>query len=136
VPPGADRAIRPGLGRPDRRADDAARPAAGDEPGQAPRPPPPADRSRHRPPALLTLADRLLATVLHQRLARPQVAVATLFSVRPETISKRIRDIRQLLEQAGYTIQPSPCRLASLDDLYGLAIAAGIAIPSQTKTAC
>src|SRR5215472_7266391 len=85
---------------------------------------------------VLTLADRLLATVLHQRLALPQVAVATLFSVRPETINKRIRDIRQLLEQAGYTIQPSPRQLTSLDDLYGHAITAGILIPSETKTAC
>src|SRR5262249_31047689 len=56
----------------------------------------------------LTLADRLLATILHQRLALPQVAIAALFSVRPETINKRIRDIRQLLSQAGHTIQPSP----------------------------
>jgi hypothetical protein len=57
---------------------------------------------------VLTLADRLLATILHQRLALPQVAIATLFGVRPETINKRIRDIRQLLDQAGYTIQPRP----------------------------
>ena len=57
---------------------------------------------------VLTLADRLLATVFHQRLALPQVAIAALFSVRPETINKRIRDIRQLLDQAGYTIQPGP----------------------------
>jgi len=85
---------------------------------------------------VLTLADRLLATVLHQRLALPQAAVATLFSVRPETINKRIRDIRQLLEQAGYTIQPSPRQLTSLDDLYRHAITAGIVIPSETKTAC
>jgi hypothetical protein len=85
---------------------------------------------------VLTLADRLLATVLHQRLALPQVAIATLFSVRPETVNKRIRDIRQLLEQAGYDIQPSPHRLASLDDLYRLAIAAGIIIPPEIKTAC
>ena len=74
--------------------------------------------------------------MLHQRLALPQVAVATLFGVRPETINKRIRDIRQILEQARYTIQPSPRRLPCLDDLYGLAIAAGIVIPSETKTAC
>jgi hypothetical protein len=73
---------------------------------------------------------------LHQRLALPQVAIATLFSVRPETINKRIRDIRQLLEQAGYAIQPGPHRLASLDDLYKLAIAAGIAIQPEIKTAC
>src|SRR6266487_2022137 len=72
---------------------------------------------------VLTLADRLLATTLHQRLALPQVAIAVLFSVRPETINKRIRDIRQLLDQAGHTIQPGPHRLASLDDLYSLATA-------------
>src|SRR6478735_2464693 len=82
--------------------------------------------NRPRAPApVLTLADRLLATVLHQRLALPQVAIATLFSVRPETINKHIRDIRQLLEQAGYTIQTGPHRLASLEDLYRLAITEG-----------
>ena len=85
---------------------------------------------------VLTLADRLLATILHQRLALPQVAIATLFSVRPETISKRIRDIRQLLDQAGYTIQPGPHRLASLDDLPRLAAAEGITIAPKIKTAC
>ena len=85
---------------------------------------------------VLTLADRLLATVLHQRHALPQVAIAALFGVRPETINKRIRDIRQLLDQAGYAIQPGLHRLARLDDLYGLAIAMGIVIPSETKAAC
>jgi hypothetical protein len=85
---------------------------------------------------VLTLADRLLATILHQHLALPQVAVAALFSVRPETINKRIRDIRQLLEQAGYTIQPSPRRLASLADLSNLAAAEGISAPAEIKTAC
>jgi hypothetical protein len=64
---------------------------------------------------VLTLADRLLPAVLHQRLALPQVAIATLLGVRPETINRRIRDIRQLLDQAGHTIQPGPHRLASLD---------------------
>jgi transposase len=85
---------------------------------------------------VLTLADRLLATTLHQRLALPQVAIAVLFSVRPETINKRIRDIRQLLDQAGHTIQPGPHRLASLDDLYTLATAAEITVPPEIKTAC
>jgi Rhodopirellula transposase DDE domain len=85
---------------------------------------------------VLTLADRLLATILHQRLALPQVAVAALFSVRPETINKRIRDIRQLLGQAGHAIQPGPRRLASLDDLHRLAAAEGIVISSEIKTAC
>jgi Rhodopirellula transposase DDE domain len=85
---------------------------------------------------VLTLADRLLATTLHQRLALPQVAIAVLFSVRPETINKRIRDVRQLMDQAGHTIQPAPHQLASLDDLYSLATAAEIILPSKTKTAC
>jgi hypothetical protein len=85
---------------------------------------------------VLTLADRLLATTLHQRLALPQVAIAVLFSVRPETINKRIRDIRQLLDQAGHTIQPGPHRLTSLDDLYTLATAAEITVPPEIKTAC
>jgi len=85
---------------------------------------------------VLTLTDRLLATTLHQRLALPQVAIAVLFSVRPETINKRIRDIRQLLNQAGHTIQPGPHRLASLDDLYNLATAAEITAPPEIKTAC
>ena len=61
----------------------------------------------------------LLATVFHQHLALPQVAIATLFSVRPETIGKRIRDIRQLLEQASHAIQPCPHRLGSPEDPFG-----------------
>ena len=85
---------------------------------------------------VLTLADRLLATALHQRLALPQVAIAALFSVRPETINRRIRDVRQLLDQAGHAIQPGPYRLASLDELYSLGVAEGIAIPAEIKTAC
>jgi len=85
---------------------------------------------------ILTLADRLLATALHQRLALPQIAVAALFSVRPETINRRIREIRELLEQAGYVIQPGPYRLASLEDLYNLATAEGVVIQSGINPAC
>ena len=83
---------------------------------------------------VLTLADRLLATILHQRLALPQTAIAALSGVRPETVNKRIRDIRQLLDQAGYTIQPGPHRLASLEDLSNLAAAEGILAPAEIKT--
>ncbi len=85
---------------------------------------------------VLTLADRLLAAILHYRLGLPQVAIAALFGVRPETVNKRIRDIRQLLDQAGHTIQPGPHRLASLDDLYKLARSTDIAIQPEIKTAC
>ena len=68
--------------------------------------------------------------------ALPQVAIAALFSVRPETINKRIRHTRQLLHQAGHAIQPDPDRLASPDDLSRLAAAAGISAPPEIKTAC
>jgi hypothetical protein len=85
---------------------------------------------------VLSLADRLLATILHYRLGLPQVAVAALFGVRPETVNKRIRDIRQLLDQAGHPTPPSPHRLASLDDLYQLARSTDIAIQPEIKTAC
>jgi|tagenome__1003787_1003787.scaffolds.fasta_scaffold20940673_2 transposase len=70
---------------------------------------------------MLTLADRLLAAILHYRLGLPQVAIAALLGVRPETVNKRIRDIRQLLKQAGHIIQPGPSRLANLDELHDLA---------------
>jgi hypothetical protein len=85
---------------------------------------------------VLTLADRLLAAILHQRLALPQVTIAALFSVRPETINRRIRDIRQLLDQAGHLIQPGPHRLASLDDLISFASAQGITTPPEIRAAC
>jgi hypothetical protein len=75
---------------------------------------------------VLTLADRLLAAILHYRLGLQQVAVAALFRVRPETVNKRIRDIRQILGQAGHVIQPIPDRLTNLDDLYKYATAVGI----------
>ena len=50
LPSAADRPAGPGVGGPDRRADDVARPAAGDQPGQTSRPPPTAGCPRHRPP--------------------------------------------------------------------------------------
>jgi hypothetical protein len=84
---------------------------------------------------ILTLADRLLATTLHQRLGLPQTATAALFSVRPETINRHIREIRQLLQQAGHTIHPSPHRLATIDDLYNLATTEGINVPTDIKPA-
>jgi hypothetical protein len=73
--------------------------------------------------------------VLHDRLALPPTAVAALFGVRPETINRRIRDTRRLLDQAGYTITPADEPLATLNDLNRLATTAGIAIPEQITTA-
>jgi hypothetical protein len=116
------------------RIDDTSPSAAGGEPGQATR-----SRPRRTAPGtgrrpVLTLADRLLTTVLHQRLALSQIAVAALFSVRPETINRQIRETRQLLQQAEYTIEPASHRLATLNDLYSLATAHGITTPPDIST--
>jgi hypothetical protein len=83
---------------------------------------------------VLTLADRLLAATLHYRLGLPQVAVAALLAVRAETINRRLRETRQLLDQAGYTIAPSPHRIDTIGELYDYAIAHGITAPN-IKTA-
>lgn len=48
-------------------------------------------------PPTLTLGDRPLATMPHQRMGPKQVAVAVLLDVRPETITRRIQDTRQIL---------------------------------------
>lgn len=85
---------------------------------------------------ILTLADRLLSTLVHHRFGLPQVAIAELFTVRPETLNRRIRETRQLLQQAGHTIQPSPHRLPTLEALYDLAAVEGITLPSKIKAAC
>jgi hypothetical protein len=85
---------------------------------------------------MLTLADRLMALVLHQRFALPQVAIAVLFGVRPETVNRRIREIRELLETTGHTVQTAECRLASLDDLHTFASRTGITTTMEIKQAC
>ena len=91
-------------------------------------------------PVLMTLHDQQREAGLDKRrchrLGLPQTIVAALVSVRPETTNRRIREIRQLLEQAGHAIRPGPYRLACLDDLYGLATAEGITVASEIRTAC
>ncbi|MEU9047716.1 transposase family protein, partial [Kitasatospora sp. NPDC048343] len=84
---------------------------------------------------VLTLTDRLLAVLLHQRLGLPQVAVARLFGVTPETVNRRSRDIRQLLQAADRIIEPAEPQLANLDALFELASSQGITLPAEIKTA-
>ena len=84
---------------------------------------------------VLTLADRLIAATLHYRHGLPQTTIAALFTVRPETINKQLRSIRELLQQAGHTIQPAPDKIATIDGLYDYAAANGITTPPNIKTA-
>jgi Rhodopirellula transposase DDE domain len=83
----------------------------------------------------LTLADRLLATLLHHRLGLPPAAVAILTGVRLETIHQHIRDIDTLLQQAGHAITPAEHQLTGLDELYTLASSAAIPAPAEIKRA-
>jgi hypothetical protein len=61
--------------------------------------------------------------------------VAALFGVRPETINKRIRDTRRLLDHTDHTIRSAEPHLSRVDDLYDLARTAGITIPGSTTPA-
>lgn len=83
-----------------------------------------------------TLTSKLLALILYDRHHLPQPAIAALYHVRADTLSKNISEIRRLLPQTGHAIQPSNHKLTTLDDLYRHAAAAGITIPAEIKTAC
>jgi len=84
----------------------------------------------------ITLTHKLIAAILHDRHGLPHRAIAALYQVRHEDICRHVGDIRLLLRQTGHTIEPSPHKLATLDDLYRYAAAQGITKPAQIKTAC
>jgi hypothetical protein len=86
-------------------------------------------------PRTVTLPDQLLAVILHYRLALPQIIIAVLFGIDPGTVNRRIRDLRQLLNQDRTAIQPAQTRLQTLDDLHEYASREGIAHPTKIKTA-
>ncbi|WP_369265654.1 ISAzo13 family transposase [Streptomyces sp. R35] len=83
----------------------------------------------------LTLVDRLLATLLYERFKLPQIAIARLFAVAPQTINRRIRKTHRLLDQIGHVIAPADHRLATLDDLADLATRLVITPTPQIKAA-
>ncbi|NMO57906.1 ISAzo13 family transposase [Actinoplanes sp. TBRC 11911] len=60
-----------------------------------------------RPPTF-AFRDRVLATILHLRLSLPPDTLAHLFTSNRSTICRAIRQTRQLLDQHGTTIAPTP----------------------------
>jgi hypothetical protein len=84
----------------------------------------------------LDLTDRILATLLHLRLALPQPEIARLLGVDRTTISRAVRVTRQLLRQHGTTIEPATVRLYTLTDLAAFASTAGITLQPEIKPAC
>jgi transposase len=82
----------------------------------------------------LTLTERLLITVLNHRLGLPQAVLADLFQVTLMTANRAIRQIRPLLDQAGYTITPIQKRLYSAADLIAYAFETD-AFPQEINSA-
>jgi hypothetical protein len=87
------------------------------------------------PPAL-TLAEQTLVTILRLRFRAPQSVLAELFGVVTATIAKAERQIRPLLSQYGYTIEPTAPHLKTLAALTAHAQTNGIQLTPKPKPAC
>jgi transposase len=70
----------------------------------------PASDARHRPrsgrPPVFPFPDRVVATVLHLRLALPDDTLARLFGASRTTMRRALAEIRDLLDQQGHRIEP------------------------------
>ena len=70
----------------------------------------PASDARHKPrsgrPPLFPFPDRIVATVLHLRLSLPDDTLAHLFGTSRTTMRRALTEIRDLLDQHGYRIEP------------------------------
>jgi hypothetical protein len=97
---------------------------------------PPSRKPAGGHPPALTLAEQALITVLRQRFRTPQHVLAELFGVVTGTIAKAERQIRPLLNQGGYVIEPAGPRLASLAELTAYASSHGIELAPKAKPAC
>jgi Rhodopirellula transposase DDE domain len=96
---------------------------------------PPTRKPADRHPPALTLAEQALVTVLHQRFSTPQHVLAELYGVVTGTIAKAERQIRPLLIQAGYAIEPAGTRLGTLAELTAYASSHGLELTPKTKPA-
>jgi Rhodopirellula transposase DDE domain len=96
---------------------------------------PPARKPADRHPPALTLAEQALITVLRQRFRTPQHVPAGLFGAVTGTIAKAERQIRPLLTQAGYDIEPTRTRLATLAEPTAYASSHGIELTPKAKPA-
>ena len=89
------------------------------------------------PPPRLTLADRVLATLLHLHLSMPCSLLALLLGVNRTTISRAIGDTLPLLDQHASVIpEPATARIRTLADLHAYAIAKAATPAQEIKPAC
>jgi len=84
----------------------------------------------------LTLADRVLATLLHQHLGLPYPLLAQLLGVNRTTVSRAIQETRPLLDQHRLaTAGPPATRLRTLADISAYAASQGITPVPESKSA-
>jgi hypothetical protein len=89
------------------------------------------------PPPRLTLADRVLATLLHLHLSMPCPLLALLLGVNRTTISRAIGDTLPLLDQHASVIpEPATARIRTLADLHAYATAKAATPAQEIKPAC
>jgi transposase len=84
---------------------------------------------------VLTIADRVLITVLHQRFSLPQTVIAGLFEVTHMTINRAVRKFGPLLNHVGHHTNPAAIQLYSAADLTTLAGTEGITPRMKIKSA-
>jgi hypothetical protein len=84
----------------------------------------------------ITLADRTLITLLHQRFSLPSAIISALLNTHYNTINTIIREHRPLLTLAGHTPTPTNTHLRTLTDLTTYVINAGITPPTEINPAC
>jgi hypothetical protein len=89
------------------------------------------------PPPRLTLADRVLATLLHLHLSMPYPLLALLLGVNRTTISRAIGDTLPLLDQRSSAIPgPVTTRIRTLADLHAYTAAKNTTPAQKIKPAC
>ena len=88
------------------------------------------------PPPRLTIADRVLATLLHQHLALPYPLLAQLLGVNRTTISRAVQQTRPLLARRGLAAGQPAARLCTLAGISAYAARQGIMPRPELKSAC
>jgi hypothetical protein len=86
-------------------------------------------------PAALTLDEKILVTLMRQRLELPRPVLAELFGVSTGTIATAERQIKPLLKRAGHSIEPATTQLTSLAGLTAYGSAHGLTLTPKTKPA-
>ena len=86
-------------------------------------------------PAALTLPEMILATIVRARFRLPRRVTAELLGVVIGTIAKAERQIRPLLDQRRYVIQPAGTDIKTLAELTDFAAAHSITLTPGTKAA-